>query len=268
MFASNTEPVTPAETWNGPERGSLLLCGGGDLPPLLLSTFYQAGQAENGRLVVIPSASRFSDSGDTLRWRQTWAAYNWRNIDILHAANREEAEQEGLAKLLQQATAVWISGGDQLRLAERYSGSRIEREIQSVLNRGGVVGGTSAGSAVATKVMIAGGQRQPILNQGLDLLPRAIVDQHFSQRSRHQRLASAVARHPDRVGIGIDEGTALMVSGRVSQVLGQGAVHVFRKYGSTEVGQNPLQDQLSQFDQKVYVAGSTISFEELPILSR
>ncbi len=76
--------------------------------------------------------------------------------------------------------------------------------------------------------MIAGGNKQPRLNEGLDLLPRAIVDQHFSQRSRKDRLAKAVSKHPERIGIGIDEGTGLLITRQSAEVIGRGAVYVMR----------------------------------------
>ncbi len=204
-------------TLNDTSRGELLLCGGGELPTNLLSEFYHRGRGEN--LVVIPTASHYSDLGDFTRWRQAWADFNWRNIDIVHAESREQAEAESLAEVLSKATAVWISGGDQSRLANRYLGSRVEEEIRGVMRRGGIVGGTSAGSAIVTKIMISGGKLEPRIDKGLDILPKAIVDQHFSQRGRQTRLANAVANHPDRIGIGIDESTGLHITSKAAKVL-------------------------------------------------
>ena len=98
------------------------------------------------------------------------------------------------------------------------------------MHRGGVVGGTSAGSAIASRVMISGGQKEPRLANGLDLLPNSIIDQHFSQRLRFERLASAVGSHPERVGIGIDESTGLLVGKKRAHVVGDGAVYVYANY--------------------------------------
>ena len=95
-----------------------------------------------------------------------------------------------------------------------------------MLARGGVVGGTSAGAAIQSKVMIAGGQTEPRMATGLDLLPGAIIDQHFLARKRHDRLVAAVTKHPECVGFGIDEGTALVVRGRRLEVLGNSTVTV------------------------------------------
>lgn len=229
--ASTNQPANlPLFDEQDQDRGALLLCGGGPLPPSVLELFFRYGKGEEGKLVIIPTASALSDSGDFSRAFGSWADFNWGKVDILHAASREEAESEDFAITLKDATAVWMSGGDQRRLAERYQGTAVETEIRNVMHRGGVVGGTSAGSAIASRVMISGGQKQPQIASGLDLLPNSIIDQHFSQRLRHDRLASAVASHPERVGIGIDESTGLLVGKKRAQVVGDGAVYVYASY--------------------------------------
>ncbi len=202
--------------------GALMLCGGGPLPPKLLETFFELGQASRGSLVIIPSASSYADTGDFEPMLLPWQQFPWASVQVLHANNRNQIESDvDFVKPLQQATAVWISGGDQRRLAERYLGTPVEKELKKVVDRGGIIGGTSAGSAIASRVMISGGRQQPVIANGLDLLPGAIIDQHFSQRKRYERLASAVQQHPDRVGIGIDESTGLVVSQKRARVLGR-----------------------------------------------
>jgi cyanophycinase len=230
VASANQQPNLPLIDEMDQDRGALLLCGGGPLPASVLELFFQYGKGEEGKLVIIPTASALSDSGDFSRASGSWADFNWGKVDILHAANRGEAESEDFASTLKDATAVWMSGGDQCRLAERYQGTAVENEIRSVMHRGGVVGGTSAGSAIASRVMISGGQKQPRIANGLDLLPNSIIDQHFSQRLRHERLASAVASHPERVGIGIDESTGLLVGKKRAQVVGDGAVYVYANF--------------------------------------
>jgi cyanophycinase len=230
VASANQQPNLPIIDELEQDRGALLLCGGGPLPPSVLELFFQYGKGEEGKLVIIPTASSLADSGDFTRAFGSWADFNWGKVDILHAANRAEADSEDFASTLKDATAVWMSGGDQRRLAERYQGTSVESEIRNVMHRGGVVGGTSAGSAIASRVMISGGQKQPQIANGLDLLPNSIIDQHFTQRLRHDRLASAVASHPERVGIGIDESTGLLVGKKRAQVVGNGAVYLYASY--------------------------------------
>lgn len=221
--------------------GALMLCGGGPLPPALLETFFEMGHAKQGSLVIIPSASSTADTGDYEPMLLPWQRFPWASVQVLHANNRNQIENDvDFVKPLQNATAVWISGGDQRRLAERYLGTPVEKELKKVVDRGGIIGGTSAGSAIASRVMISGGRQQPVIANGLDLLPGAIIDQHFSQRKRYERLASAVQQHPDRVGIGIDESTGLVVSQKKARVLGAGSVYVYKHNKATTADYEPL----------------------------
>jgi|GEM_PF-301029 cyanophycinase len=253
-------------------QGALLLCGGGDLPSSILDFFHQRGEADSGRLVLIPSASVTSDSGDYSRWRSFWSRYPWAQVEVVHAKSRDEAEDLRFAESLRRATAVWISGGDQTRLADRYLGTMVEEEIKNLLRRGGIVGGTSAGSAIATRVMISGGRDTAQLRDGLGLLRHAIVDQHFSQRSRMRRLATAIERHPDRLGIGIDEGTGLLIEPRGAKVMGMGTVHLVRYPDRhrtvAEKGAADLEpgDVLAMIDREEYVAGSELPADRISFL--
>ena len=233
--------------------GALMLCGGGPLPPKLLETFFEMGQASQGSLVIIPSASSLADTGDYEPMLGTWQQYPWASVQVLHAHDRNQIENDvDFVKPLQKATAVWISGGDQRRLAERYLGTPVEKELKKVVDRGGIIGGTSAGSAIASRVMISGGRQQPVIANGLDLLPGAIIDQHFSQRKRYERLASAVQQHPDRVGIGIDESTGLVVSQKRARVLGAGSVYVYKRD----------KESTSEFEPLRFDSGSDFSLPE------
>ncbi len=249
-LANSRSSVIPASTESISRRqrednnsvlGALMLCGGGPLPHNLMETFFELGQAGQGSLVIIPSASSMADQGDFTWTLNQWQQFPWASVRVLHAQNREQIESDiDFVKPLQEATAVWISGGDQRRLAERYLGTPVERELKKVVNRGGIIGGTSAGSAIASRVMISGGREQPVIASGMDLLPGAIIDQHFSQRKRHVRLASAVQQHPDRVGIGIDESTGLVVSKKEARVLGMGSVYVYSQTETTTEAFEPL----------------------------
>lgn len=142
----------------------------------------------------------------------------------MHTRDPEQANDPEFISPLLTATAVWISGGQQSRLATSYAGTRVEIELVKLLERGGVIGGTSAGAAIMSPVMIASGRDEPRIIKGLSLFTGTIVDQHFLKRSRMNRLIQAVSAHPDLIGVGIDEGTALVVQGQSCQVLGDSYV--------------------------------------------
>lgn len=218
--------------------GRLLLCGGNKLPKSVLDWFFQAGGAEQGCLVIIPTASPQSDAGDFSRWISMWKDYRWQKVSILHANASDAAKKPEWIEMLKNASAVWIPGGNQQRLVDRYSSTDVLVELRSLLARGGVVGGTSAGAAIASKVMIAGGLTEPRTQEGWGLLPNLIVDQHFSQRGRFERLRNAVQENPTQMGLGIDEATAVLITEGRMQVMGNGAAYLFGAGGLPSDMQN------------------------------
>jgi len=136
------------------------------------------------------------------------------SVTMLHTRSPQEANDPAFVKPLREATGVWIGGGDQSLLSKAYVGTEVERQLKALLDRGGVIGGSSAGAAVMTRVMIATGRTKAILGQGFDFLPGAVVDQHFLRRNRMERLLGVLSSHPELVGLGIDEQTALVVDVR------------------------------------------------------
>ena len=130
------------------------------------------------------------------------------------------------------ANAVWIDGGIQQHYARYYQNTPVEEQLIGLLDRGGVIGGSSAGASVQTKAMIHGGTEHPTVSHGFDLLQGAIVDQHFLKRNRLPRLTDAIREHPELVGYGIDEGTALIVEGGKMRVGGKSYVIRIKMLGN------------------------------------
>lgn len=225
--------------------GSLVICGGGQLPDSVYKTFLKRAGGENARLVIVPTASANANKTADEEFASRWIDLGAASVKVLHTRERAEADDPKFLAPLQEATGVWFGGGQQSRLASAYQGTEFEAELQNLLKRGGVIGGTSAGAAIQSRVMIAGGKEKPNIQTGLDLLPGAIIDQHFSERNRQPRLRLAVTQHPDRVGLGIDEGTALLVGtragrfsasdrGRTIRVMGKGEVTVILAASSSK----------------------------------
>ena len=217
--------------------GSLVIVGGGELPESAAKHFVSLAGGENAKLIIVPTAQSQPENLKAEALAKRWNNLGISSVTVLHAQSREEASDAKLVAPLKEATAVWFLGGQQSRLAAAYQGTAFEAELKKLLNRGGVIGGTSAGAAIQTRVMIASGQSEPDIQTGLDLLPGAIIDQHFTQRNRQPRLRLAVKQHPECVGLGIDEGTALIVGtnagrsspadrGRTISVVGSGEVTV------------------------------------------
>jgi len=206
--------------------GSLVICGGGRLPEQIYDEFVQYAGGRNARLVIIPSAHAFSSAAAMKARYSGWRAYRTAALDYLDAQTRAEANSERFVAPLRRATGVWLAGGSQVRLARLYRGTKVETAIHEVLERGGAVGGTSAGAAVMSEKMIwtVRATGEIVVERGLALLTRAVVDQHFTQRNRHTRLLNVLADHPGMIGLGVDEGTALVLRGNRLRVIGRANV--------------------------------------------
>jgi cyanophycinase len=213
--------------------GALVICGGGNLPDDVIARFRDLAGGDQARLVVIPTAGDNADSADPAVTIALWKERGFADVTVLHTRSRETADSEEFAAPLTTATAAWFEGGAQSRIAEAYVGTCVERELYALLRRGSVIGGTSAGAAIQSRLMIARRNPDAELMQGLDLLPGAVIDQHFKARNRQPRLTAVLESHPGHIGLGIDEGTALIVRGRSLEVLGESTVTVcFAKSGN------------------------------------
>jgi cyanophycinase len=200
--------------------GTLVLVGGGALPPTIRQRFLELAGGPRARILIIPTASGRPDAA--ARSYAFWKTSPVQSVRILHTTRRAEADDPRFYGQLRDATGVWISGGDQTRLMAVYGGTPVERELAAVLRRGGVVGGTSAGASVVCSVMMVAGRT----GKGFGLIDHTIVDQHFNNRQRLDRLQRVLHTHPDQLGIGIDEKTAVIIHGTDVSVLGNDYVTV------------------------------------------
>jgi cyanophycinase len=200
----------------------------------ILRTFWQRSGAAEAMIVIIPSASREPEAQGEL-YRSIFLEMGAKQVDVLLVVDRLHAEDPDLIAILEQATGVFLSGGDQLRLCALLDDTPLMNLLQTQVRQKEVVlAGTSAGAAVLSSEMIACGGSGEAPNKGLvDLttglgfIPEVIVDQHFHNRNRLARLITAIAAYPDKLGIGVDEDTcALFEANGQIQVLGKGAVTI------------------------------------------
>jgi cyanophycinase len=220
-------PVRPAPTEPGRQegreqpRGALVIVGGGwPPPPEVLARALDLAGGPKARILVIPFASSsFTGGGTAELWRRAGA----RNVAVLdRGQDRRSALRE-----VQKADLLWFIGGDQSQLMDALDRLELVEAIRRRFQEGATVGGTSAGAAVMSRVMLTGA-RDPSLAEaeGLGLWPEVIVDQHYLKRNRRARLREAVLRHPNLIGVGIDEFGCVIVRGREFEVVGPGEVEV------------------------------------------
>ena len=206
--------------------GSLVICGGGRLPDQVRDRFLELAGGSKARIVVIPTAHAYADTPQVKQALEFWKGLPLASVSLFHTRSRAKADDKDFVRVLSEATGVWIGGGRQQNLTDVYLGTEVERQLKALLDRGGVIGGTSAGAAVMTRVMIDSGRTEAKVAQGFDFLPGVVVDQHFLKRNRIKRLLGVVRQHPDLIGLGIDEQTALVVNvrGKRMNVIGNSYV--------------------------------------------
>ena len=199
----------------------------------VLRRFVRLAGGRNARIVLIPSASSVPDEA-VRTYTSAFGRLGASEITVVHPRSRQAAAGEGLVRTMDDATGVFMTGGNQLKLSQLFVGTPLAEAISRAHERGAVVAGTSAGASIMSQFMISLGadgvtprQRTSQLTSGLGLLPGVIIDQHFDQRGRYGRLMSLVASSPNLLGMGIDEDTAAEVrDGRRLTVVGSGAVFV------------------------------------------
>ncbi len=231
-------------------RGSLFIIGGGERTADLMREFVaMAGGPAHARIVVIPNASGDPDTA-CIDMTQEFHGLGVQDVRCLYLT-REQAMKPESAQPLDGATAVYFTGGDQVRVTQALLGTPVYKKLHDLYRNGAVLGGTSAGAAIMSEVMITGDERRNkdtvrnfryirkdnvVTVEGMGFITSAIIDQHFVARKRHNRLISVVLEHPNLIGVGIDESTAIIVrGGRTFDVAGEGDVIVYDARHATDV---------------------------------
>ena len=227
--------MCPSRIPDGEARGWIVPIGGAeekDSDPRILQRFVDLCGGDQADIVVIPTASRMADTG--ARYERVFADLGASRVAVMDFDTRRDSQEQNRLDRLEQATGIFFTGGNQLRITTLIGGTPIARLIRSQNARGVHVGGTSAGASILSEHMIAFGDEgsSPIagsvrLAPGLGLTNRFIIDQHFRQRDRLGRLATALAYNPFAIGIGLDEDTAAFIGpDNTLEVEGSGAVTV------------------------------------------
>lgn len=215
------------------QTGSLVVVGGGQMPPVILDTFFELAGGRDARIVVVPTAGEEADYQPKYLESTPLYKAGARNLVLLHTRDPKVADTPAFAAPLREARGVWFAGGRQWRLADAYLGTRTEREFHALAVRGGVIGGSSAGATIQGSYLVRGAPEGNHImmaaghERGFAFLPGAAIDQHLLKRKREKDLVAVVERHPELLGIGIDEGTAIVVRDGRFRVIGASKVAIY-----------------------------------------
>ena len=236
----------------GPSNGSLVIVGGAMRDPGIMERFLDLAGGPDAPIVVIPTAGGGEEYDQFYQGLNSWRDVGATNLTVLHTNDRAEADSPEFVKAIREATGVWFPGGRQWRLADSYLDTRTERELWNLLERGGVIGGSSAGATIQGSYLARGDTRTNTVMMGdhevgFGFLRNTAIDQHVLRRNRQFDLIEVIRARPELLGIAIDENTAIVVQGDQFEVIGQSYVLIYDN--TSMVGESGLFYFLSPGDQ-------------------
>jgi cyanophycinase len=269
----------------GPAKGTLVIQGGGsDVGTGIFETFINLAGGLAAKIVVVPTNGGNRDKdGKLIVYKEEQVLASWKkrgatNVFMLHTADPKVANTEEFAKVLRDAKAVWFVGGRQWNCVDSYANTLTEREFHKVLERGGVIGGSSAGATIQGDYLVRGAVSgsevmmapEPEHQKGFAFLRKSAIDQHINTRNRWDDLEQVMKKYPDLIGIGISEGTAIVVTGDRFEVIGKWKVAVHDTTRAHEPWEKPwfilqLGDVYNMKTRKVekYGIGSPVPVAEI-----
>jgi len=225
----------------GPAKGTLVIVGGGSMEGTgILEKFIQLAGGPEARVVVVPTAGGNKNPDGTIRVYNeervlaAWLKRGLKNVTMLHTHDPKIADTEEFVKPLREANAVWFEGGRQWNIVDSYMNTLTYKEFHKVLERGGVIGGSSAGATIQGDYLVRGAIAGPQImmtpepehEHGFNFLRRSAIDQHINTRNRWDDLIPVIQKFPNLLGIGLSEGTAIIVQGDQFEVMGKWKVAI------------------------------------------
>jgi cyanophycinase len=225
----------------GPPQGTLVIQGGGsDAGTGIFETFVNKAGGLNAKIVVVPTAGGNRNADGSIRiYKEEQVLARWKqrgatNVFMLHTHDPKVADTEEFAKVLRDAKGVWFDGGRQWNIVDSYANALTLREFRKVLERGGVIGGSSAGATIQGDYLVRGAVAGPEIvmtpepehEHGFAFLRRSAIDQHINTRNRWDDIIPVIKKYPNLLGIGLSEGTAIVVTGDRFEVIGKWKVAV------------------------------------------
>ncbi len=216
----------------GPPNGSLVIVGGSMEDETITRRFIELSGGIDSSIVVIPTASGDDSFDDSFYALGLFRNQGARNVTLLHTRDREEANSSAFVAAIRGAGGVWFSGGRQWRLADAYLGTKTEDELWRLLDRGGAIGGSSAGATIQGSYLARGDSKTNTImmgdhEEGFGFLTNTAIDQHLLPQNRQFDLIEIIEARPELLGIGIDEDTAIIVEGNSFEVIGASVVAIY-----------------------------------------
>ncbi len=232
----------------GPEKGHLIIAGGALRDAAVFQKFIDLAGGSEALIVVIPTAGGYEVTDQRIKQiKAQWQRRGANNVQVLHTTDPKVADKEDFAGVIDQAGGVWFPGGRQWRLADSYLNTKVHNKLNALLERDGVIGGSSAGATIQGSYLARGDTKTNTImvgdhEEGLGFVKNIAIDQHTLARNRHYDMFEILDVYPDLLGMAIDENTAVLVTGNSFEVLGQHYVLIYdgtywnQKTGSYQKG--------------------------------
>ena len=219
----------------GPPRGTVIVVGGGSMGPEIYAEFIKAAGGPDALIIDVPNAGGAESYGPEAGATRGFKAAGAKNVYVLHTRDRKIADTDSFVAVIKKAGGVWFDGGRQYHLVEDYGGTKTETAFREVLDRGGVIGGSSAGASILGDFLVRGAPSQnnrimdyPGYQKGFAYLKNVGIDQHVVARERLPDLAdSIITKYPKLLAISEDEGTAWVIRGDTATIIGRSKAFVY-----------------------------------------
>ena len=225
----------------GPAKGALVIAGGGVRDLSIIERFLDLAGGKDAPIVVIPTAEGAEEYGQYWSGLRQFKEAGATKLTVLHTGDRKVADSEEFVKPIREAQGVWFGGGRHWRIADSYLNTRTQKELFALLARGGVIGGSSAGATIQGSYMVRGDTKNNVIMMGdhevgFGFLKNVTIDQHVLRRNRQFDMIEVIEKHPELLGLGIDENTAIVVRGDQLEVIGASYVLVYDNQRTLDSG--------------------------------
>lgn len=215
----------------GPENGKLMIVGGGSANSLV-EKFVEIAGGENARIVVIPTAGNSDEFTEDWYFSKMVKEFGAESVSVVHTRDPKIADTEEFCASFKNATGIWFTGGRQWKLVDAYMDTQVVEECWKLLERGGIIGGSSAGATIQGSYLARGDTKSNTVMMGdhevgFGFIKNVAIDQHLLARNRQFDLFEIINKKPELLGIGLDESTAILVEGDEFEVIGKTYVAVY-----------------------------------------
>ncbi|WP_040254749.1 cyanophycinase [Psychroserpens mesophilus] len=219
----------------GNKNGTLIAIGGGEIGHTnIMKEFRKLAGGDSAKIVVIPTAFVMNNEIDSLLLKRNFKEYGIPNFTILHTSDSIEANTDEFVKPIKEATGIYFTGGRHWRIADSYLNTKVHEELLNLLDRGGVIAGSSAGATIQGSYLARGDTKNNQIMMGdheigFGFISNIAIDQHVLSRNRQFDMFTILKKKPELLGVGIDESTAIVVKGDILEVIGESYVIIYDK---------------------------------------